>query len=253
VYIPLPNHLHVEWAKKAAAAGKHVLCEKPIALKASDIDELIAIRDRTGQLIAEAYMIVHHPQWQKAKALFEDGAIGALRRVESTFTYNNPDPKNVRNKPNMGGGGLRDIGVYIFGSTRFVTGEEPEEILSADLDWEHDFDTTAQLTVRFPSFRYCGLVSTRMAPFQEVTFHGDEAVLRLSVPFNPQVYGEARIELLGLSQTTQVWRYPAANHYVLQVEAFNASVLDAQTYPCPLEFSRGTQVMIDMVLAKAKS
>ncbi|MFZ5963296.1 Gfo/Idh/MocA family protein [Thalassococcus sp. BH17M4-6] len=248
VYIPLPNHLHVEWATKAAEAGKHVLCEKPIALEASEIDDLIALRDRTGLLIAEAYMIVHHPQWQKAKALYEEGVLGEIKRVDCDFTYNNPDPGNVRNKPSMGGGGLRDIGVYIFGGTRFVTGQEPEEILSADIDWQQDFDTTAAITARFPSFRYSGLVSMRMAPLQEVTFHGDKAWMRLSVPFNAQVYGEARIELHGPDLTTRSWRFPAANHYVLQVAAFNASVRDGTAYPCPLEFVRGTQAMIDMVL-----
>ena len=252
VYIPLPNHLHVEWTRKAARAGKHVLCEKPIALEAREIDELIALRDETGLLIAEAFMIVHHPQWQKAREIYESGVLGTLKRVDCDFSYNNPDPGNVRNMRGMGGGGLRDIGVYIFGSTRFVTGEEPQEILSADLDWLEDFDTTAVMTARFPSFRYSGMVSMRMAPWQEVTFHGEEAVMRLTAPFNAQVYGEARVGLYRPGGQMQEWRFPADNHYVLQVEAFNRAVQTGAAYACPLEFSQGTQAMIDMVFDAAR-
>lgn len=252
IYIPLPNHLHVEWARKAAEAGKHVLCEKPIALRADEIDDLISLRNRTGLLIAEAYMIVHHPQWHKARSLVAHGAIGRLMRVEGVFTYNNPDPANVRNQPKMGGGGIRDIGVYIYGAARYVTGEEPETILSTDIDWTEDFDTWAHVTARFPSFHYAGLVSTRMAPMQEMTFHGDKAVLRLSAPFNPGSYGEARIDLHGAEQFTQSWRFTAVQQYVLQVEAFNASVQTGAPYACPLEFSRGTQAMIDMVFDAAR-
>lgn len=251
VYIPLPNHLHVDWTRKAALAGKHVLCEKPIALHASEIDDLIALRDKTGLLIAEAYMIVHHPQWHKARALFQEGALGRLIHVDGVFTYNNPDPGNVRNQPNMGGGGLRDIGVYVFGAARFVTGQEPEAILSADLDREHDFDTRAQITARFSDFSYAARVSMRMAPWQEMTFHGSDGVMRLSAPFNPGVYGDARIDLHLAEQITRSWRYTNRNQYVRQAEAFNTSVGTGDTYPCSLEFVRGTQAMIDMVLAAA--
>ncbi|WP_146587670.1 Gfo/Idh/MocA family protein [Puniceibacterium confluentis] len=247
VYIPLPNHLHVEWTKKAAEAGKHVLCEKPIALNAAEIDDLIALSDSTGVLIAEAFMILHHPQWTKAQALFRQGAIGKIARVGATFSYNNPDPNNIRNRKNIGGGGLRDIGVYIFGATRFVTGEEPDRILSTRIDWDGDVDTTAHLTAQFPSFHYTGLVSMRMAPYQEIVFHGDAAVMTLTAPFNAGVYGEARIALSGPEQTTQVWRFTAENHYVRQVAAFNATVQGGADYACPLEFSRGTQAMMDMV------
>ena len=115
VYIPLPNHLHVEWSLKALAAGKHVLTEKPIALQASEIDQIIAARDASGLLAAEAYMIVHHPQWQRAKAWLEAGEIGTLRHVDAAFTFHLTDLENIRNRPDAGGGSLRDIGVYTFG------------------------------------------------------------------------------------------------------------------------------------------
>ncbi len=252
IYIPLPNHLHVEWATRAAEAGKHVLCEKPIALAATDIDPLIALRERTGLLIAEAFMIVQHPQWIKARALYREGVLGRVRRVSCSFSYNNPDRANVRNRQNMGGGGLRDIGVYIFGATRFVTGEEPEEILSTRIDWDGDLDTTAEMTARFPSFHYSGMVSMRLAPYQEMVFHGDVAVMKLTAPFNAGSYGEAQVELLESGFTSRIWRYPTDNQYVIQIEAFNNAVLNGTEFPCPLEFSRGTQAMMDMVLAAAR-
>jgi predicted dehydrogenase len=121
VYVPLPNHMHVEWTLKCLAAGKHVLTEKPIALKAREIDQIIAARDRSGLLAAEAYMIVHHPQWQRAKEWFEAGEIGELVHADVAFSFNLTDMGNIRMKPETGGGSLRDIGVYTFGSMRFVS------------------------------------------------------------------------------------------------------------------------------------
>ncbi|MDB4018142.1 Gfo/Idh/MocA family oxidoreductase, partial [Amylibacter sp.] len=135
VYIPLPNHLHVEWTKRAILAGKHVLCEKPIALNAKDIDELIQLRDQTGLHVAEAYMILHHPQWTYAKKLLKSGAIGNLVQVDGVFSYNNAnDRNNIRNHSISGGGSLLDIGVYTFGSTRFMTDEDPEKITQASIN-----------------------------------------------------------------------------------------------------------------------
>ena len=123
VYIPLPNHLHVEWVKRAVEAGKHVLCEKPIAMQADEIDELITLRDRAGVLVAEAYMIVHHPQWHYAKELVDAGEIGTVQQIDTVFSYNNAaDTGNIRNRAETGGGGLRDIGVYTLGCARYVMG-----------------------------------------------------------------------------------------------------------------------------------
>ena len=112
IYIPLPNHQHVEWTAKCLEAGKHVLCEKPIALRAEEIDGLIALRDRTGLVAAEAFMVTHHPQWIRARELVAEGAIGTLRQVQGAFSFFNDDPGNIRNRADLAGGALRDIGVY---------------------------------------------------------------------------------------------------------------------------------------------
>ncbi|WP_136442760.1 Gfo/Idh/MocA family protein [Pacificoceanicola onchidii] len=251
IYIPLPNHLHVATALKAIAAGKHVLVEKPLAMTVAGFEPVIFERDRQGVLAAEAFMIVHHPQWRKARDLVQAGEIGKLVRVSGAFSYDNrTDTDNIRNRPDTGGGAIPDIGVYIYGATRFVTGEEPEEILSTAIERENGVDVWSHVTARFPSFHYTGVVSMRMSPWQEMTFHGDKGLIRLTAPFNAGVYGEARVELHRPGLEITEWRFPADNHYVHQVEAFNASVLDGADYPCPLEFSRGTQAMIDMIWAK---
>jgi len=248
VYIPLPNHLHVAWTIKALAAGKHVLCEKPIALQAREFDDLIAARDASGKLAAEAYMIVHHPQWTRVRDMIQSGAIGALRHVTGAFSFDNRDMSNIRNQAASGGGGLRDIGVYVFGSARFVTGQEPIS-LSARIEWENGVDTFADVHAEFDGFTYNAYTSIRMHPYQEMCFHGDAGLIRLTAPFNAGVFGEARVEWHKPGLEVEIVRFPAANHYVLQVEAFCRSVREGCDYPCPLEFSRGTQVMIDQALA----
>jgi predicted dehydrogenase len=248
VYVPLPNHLHVEWSLKALAAGKHVLCEKPMTLEAAEFDELIAARDRTGLLAAEAFMIVHHPQFIRARELVQGGAIGTLKHVEAAFSYYNDDAGNIRNQADKGGGGLRDIGVYTIGAARFVSGAEPEKITHARIDLTDGVDTYAQFTADFPGFSYQSMVSTRLAPRQEVVFHGDKGVLILTCPFNANVFDMAQLVLeTGGQKVSERW--PAVNHYVLQVENFVQSVQTGAAYPCPLEFSRGTQHMMDMIFA----
>lgn len=252
VYVPLPNHLHVEWTLKALAAGKAVLTEKPIAMVADDFDRLIAARDESGLLAAEAYMILHHPQWHKARELVQGGTIGKLVHVRGAFCYNNAAATgNIRNRPETGGGGIPDIGVYPFGATRFVSGAEPERV-RAEIDWENGVDTVARVDADFGGFTMNALVSMRMHLFQEMAFHGDQGVLRLTAPFNPGTYGEAIVHLVN-GEGERIWRFTADNHYVHQVENFGRAMRGEIDYPAPLEFSRGTQAMIDMVFAAAKA
>ena len=195
VYIPLPNHLHVEWSLKALDAGKHVLCEKPMTMKGEEFDALIGKRNQTGLLAAEAYMIVHHPQWQFTKRLIADGAIGKLAHVTGAFSFDNrADTTNIRNRAETGGGGLRDIGVYVIGGARFATGQEPVSVQSA-IRWQDGIDTFTEIRAQFPDFTYSSYVSIRMHPHQEMVFHGEGGVIRLTAPFNARVFGEARVEL----------------------------------------------------------
>jgi len=222
-------------------------------MQASDIDELIALRDSAGLMLVEAYMIVHHPQWQYAKALFESGVIGDLVQVDGVFSYNNAeDVANIRNRPDTGGGSLPDIGVYTFGSARYVTGQEPEAILDATITWENGVDVWAGVTAQFPGFRFMGVTSMRMDARQEMNFHGTNGFIRLTAPFNPQVFGQAEVELHQGGEAKHVKRFPNENHYTRQLEAFQASLHEGEDYPCALEFSQGTQRMIDQVFRKAR-
>ena len=253
VYIPLPNHLHVEWTLKALEAGKHVLTEKPIALRSEEIDTIIAARDRAGLLAAEAYMIVHHPQWLRAKEWLEAGEIGTLRHVDAAFSFALLDaPQNIRNRPETGGGSLRDIGVYTFGSARFVTGAEPVE-MSARILREAGVDVFVQVAgtmarTGVPAFTYGSMTSMRLYNRQVVTFQGDRGMIRLEGgPFNANVNDLAEVELHKGGNRVITDRFPTANHYKLQVEAFGRSIREGVPYPCPLEFVRGTQAMMDTV------
>lgn len=251
VYVPLPNHLHVEWTKQALQAGKHVLTEKPIAMRADEIDALIALRDKTGLLATEAYMIVHHPQWKRAREIVQSGELGRLTHVEGVFTYNNAeDTANVRNDPAKGGGGIPDIGVYTYGSTRWVTGQEPQAITQADLTFENGVDVIARVAARFDGFTAHFVNSMRLHPFQEMLFMGDAGWLRLTAPFNPIVFGEARLELrTKAGERTE--RFPADWHYKTQVENFGKTIREGDAYPWSLEDAKGTQAMIDAVFEKA--
>ncbi|WP_299042860.1 Gfo/Idh/MocA family oxidoreductase [uncultured Tateyamaria sp.] len=251
VYIPLPNHLHVEWSLRALAAGKHVLCEKPMAMAAAEYEALIDARDSSGLFATEAYMIVHHPQWQRARALYQDGAIGTLRHVDGLFAYDNAaDPGNVRNRPETGGGGIPDIGVYTYGATRWLTGQEPDAITHADVDFENGVDVVARVSARFPGFSAHWVNAMRMHPCQKMTFVGDAGVMTLTAPFNPGVFATARLEIHKGMRVIEE-RFPGANHYVLQVEAFSQHLRSGGSYPWQLEDARGTQAVIDAVFARA--
>ena len=252
VYIPLPNHLHVDWTLKAVAAGKHVLCEKPVAMTAAEIDRLIAARDDSGLLVAEAFMIVHHPQWLRAREWLEAGEIGTLRHVDAVFSYNNDsDPGNIRNRPETGGGSLPDIGVYTFGSVRFVTGAEPEAV-QARIRRENGVEVFAQVWATMAGadrrFTFGSMTSMRLFNRQEVVFQGDRGLIRVgSAPFNANVHDSAEVELHRPGQRVVTDRFPTANQYKLQVEAFGRSLREGSPYPWPLESAQGTQRMIDRV------
>src|SRR6201984_2842567 len=152
VYNPLPNHLHVPWSIKAAEAGKHVLCEKPISLTVPEVMSLLRTRDRTGVKIEEAFMVRTHPQWGKAIDLVRTGQIGTVRSVMGYFSYFNRDPKNIRNIPECGGGALMDIGCYLVSPSRLIFGEEPTRVVAhIERDPEMGTDILTSGIMHFPS------------------------------------------------------------------------------------------------------
>ncbi|MDX3928216.1 MAG: Gfo/Idh/MocA family oxidoreductase [Shinella sp.] len=249
VYIPLPTSQHVEWTVKAANAGKHVLCEKPIALNASEIQTLIEARDRNKVLISEAYMVTYSPVWRKVRELLKEGAVGKLRHVQGAFTYFNRDPANMRNVPELGGGGLPDIGVYPTIATRFSTGREPLRV-QASTDRDPDFGTDIYSSVRadFGDFELSFYISTQLAARQIMVFHGDKGFIEVKSPFNADRYGAEEIELTNQNHSqSQHFRFQDARQYKLEAEAFSRAALGGNEEVVTLESSVNNQKFIDAV------
>lgn len=249
VYIPLPTAQHVEWTIKAADAGKHVLCEKPIALKASEIEALIAARDRNRVLVSEAYMVTYSPVWRKVRELLRDGAIGRLRHVQGSFTYFNRDPANMRNIPALGGGGLPDIGVYPTITTRFTTGKEPLRV-QATTERDPDFGTDIYSSVRadFGDFELSFYISTQLAARQVMVFHGDKGFIEVKSPFNADRYGAEELELTNQNHAqSQLFRFQDSRQYKLEVEAFARAAKGEPEEVVTLESSVNNQKFIDAI------
>lgn len=248
VYIAVATADHMEWAEKALAAGKHVLCEKPVAIEAREIDRLIALRDASGLVASEAFMVAYHPQWRKVRALIADGAIGPLRRVEGAFAFYNADPQNTRNQLAAGGGALRDIGVYPVVTTRLATAAEPRRV-RADVRRDDTFgvDVDARVAAEFDGFDLVFYCSTRMALRQSMVFHGESGLIEVAAPFNALDYGDAAVTLWTDNRSTcETFRFPGARQYQLQVEAFARAAQEGETADLfPLESSRANQAVID--------
>lgn len=253
VYIPLPTSQHIEWSIKAAEAGKHVLCEKPIALHADEIAPLIAARDANGVLVCEAFMVTYHPQWKKVRELLAAGAVGRLRHVQGAFSYYNKDPENMRNQPGLGGGGLPDIGVYTTVSTRFSTGAEPVRV-QATLERDADFGTDIYASVKadFGKFDLTFYIATQMAARQLMVFHGDEGYLEVTAPFNAGVFGNPEVTLHNQGHTeATVFNFAGARQYRLQAEAFVRKTQGGADEVFSLEDSVRNQKLIDAVYRAA--
>jgi predicted dehydrogenase len=249
VYIPLPTSQHVEWTIRAADAGKHVLCEKPIALKAGEIDQLIAARDRNRVLVSEAYMVTYSPVWRKVRALIKEGAIGTLKHVQGAFTYFNRDPGNMRNIPALGGGGLPDIGVYPTISTRFVTGKEPVRV-QANTERDKEFGTDIYSSVRadFGTFELSFYISTQLAARQVMVFHGDKGFIEVKSPFNANRYGAEELELTNQNHSESThFRFQDCRQYRLEVEAFTRAAMGENEEVVTLESSKNNQKLIDAI------
>ena len=254
IYIPLPTSQHIEWSIKAAEAGKHVLCEKPISLHADEIQALIAARDANNVLVSEAFMVTYHPQWRKVRALIADGAIGRLRQVQGAFSYYNTDPSNMRNNASLGGGGLPDIGVYPTVTTRFSTGKEPLRVQSTvEMDPDFGTDRYASLRADFGDFEMSFYCSTQMAARQLMVFHGEDGYIEVSAPFNSGEYGHPTITLerRGHDEAT-TFRFGGVRQYRLQAEAFARKLGGSDDEVFTLEQSVLNQKFIDAVYRAAK-
>jgi predicted dehydrogenase len=258
VYIPLPNHLHVPWTTKAAEAGKHVLCEKPIALSASEARGLLDVRDRSGVFIQEAFMIRTHPQWVRAKAIVEAGELGEVRAISGFFSYYNVDPANVRNVAALGGGGLLDIGCYLVNTARFIFGSEPRRVAGTlDLDQRFGVDRLASMILDFDGRHAVGTCSMQLQYFQRINIVGAKGRLEIEIPFNAPVDRACRIAIdrTGNLDGTGVETiaFDRCNQFTIQAEEFAAAILEDRPQPVPLEDAVANMECIDAIARSSAS
>jgi predicted dehydrogenase len=258
IYNPLPNHLHVPWSIKAAEAGKHVLCEKPISLTVEEARSLLEARDRTGVKIGEAFMIRTHPQWRKVLELIAAGRIGTVQSVIGYFSYNNRDPKNIRNILQYGGGGLMDIGCYLIYASRLAFGEEPSRVCGLvryDPDTQTDVMTSAMLD--FPSGPSVFTCSTQVVPYQRVQILGTEKRIEIEVPFNAPPDQPCRIFIDDGADPSgrgaEILEFEVCDQYTIQGDAFSTSIRQGTELPVPLEGSVRNMAVIEAILRSAKS
>jgi predicted dehydrogenase len=256
VYNPLPNHLHVPWTVKAAEAGKHVLCEKPIALNATEARTLIDVRDRTGVRIQEAFMVRTHPQWLETRRLIRSGRIGTLKSIGGFFTYFNPDPANIRNKLEFGGGGLMDIGCYPITISRFMYDAEPRRVLGLiERDPVFGTDSLTTAVLDFPNGHSTFTCSTQLAPYQRMIFMGAEGRIEVVIPFNApndrptQIIVDSGADLTGASAETI--DIPVCDQYEIQGTLFSRAIRERLDQPIPLEDAIANMTVIDAVFRSA--
>jgi predicted dehydrogenase len=253
VYIPLPNHLHVPWAIKALEAGKHVLCEKPIGLDVGEARELQAAARRHPQLrVMEAFMYRFHPQWRRARDIVAGGGVGRLQTIHSFFAYHNVDPDNIRNKPELGGGALMDIGCYCLSLARFLYHSEPQRVLGhMQRDPELGVDRLTSGLLTFAAGTATFTCGTQLAPYQRVQVVGDQGRIEIEIPFNPPNDRPCRLWHQVAGETKEIW-LDLANHYTLQGDAFSLAVLEDGPVPTPLEDAVGNMAAIDAIVRSAQ-
>jgi predicted dehydrogenase len=256
VYIPLPNDLHVAYSLKCIEAGKHVLCEKPLALNADDINRLIEARDKYQVKVAEAFMVKTHPQWIKAKELVQKGKLGKVSLIHGFFSYYNVKPENIRNKPEHGGGAIWDIGCYPVFTSRTVLGEEPVRLV-ASMEYDPDFgtDRLASVIIEFPSARAVFSVSTQLVPYQRMQFFGDQKELEIRIPFNapPDRPCEIRISSGDIfRENYETVQFETSNQYRIQAEAFSKAVAHDAEVPVPLEEAKANARVLEAIFLSAK-
>jgi predicted dehydrogenase len=258
IYNPLPNHLHVPWTIKAAEAGKHVLCEKPLSLTVEEAVPLLKVRDRTGVKIQEAFMVRTHPQWCGALNLIREGRIGQLKSILGYFSYFLRDPENVRNILDYGGGGLMDIGCYLVNTSRLIFGEEPSRVLGLiETDPELRTDVLTSGILHFPSGQSVFTCSTQVCPYQRVQILGTNGRIEIEIPFNAPPDRPCRIfidngtDISGRS--AEIIEFEICDQYTIQGDLFSQSIRGKAELDVPLEGSVRNMAVIEALFRSAKS
>ncbi len=250
VYNPLPNHMHVPLSIEAAERGKHVLCEKPIGLSSAEAERLIAVRDRTGVKIEEAFMVRTHPQWLRALDICRSGRLGEIRAYVGCFSYFNDDAANIRNVAAYGGGGLMDIGCYLVTTSRMIFGGSPRNVASlVDRDSASGVDTLTSMLLEYPGGHAVATCSTRMVPYQRVQILGTKGRIEIEIPFNAPPDRPCRLfvddgrDVFGTG--IEAITIPTCDQYTIQGDLFSKAVLEGTDVPWPLEESLENMKVIE--------
>lgn len=235
IYNPLPNHLHVPWSIKAIEAGKHVLCEKPIGLTSVEAQQLAEVAARHPHLkVMEAFMYRFHPQWQRAAEIVMSGGIGELKTINSFFSYYNDDPTNIRNRAEVGGGGLMDIGCYNISLSRFIFAAEPTRVLGL-VEYDPQFKTD-RLTSGILDFGHGTATftcSTQLSPYQRANIYGTQGRVEIEIPVNAPPNAPCKLWYQQGSAIEEIV-FPSVDQYTLQGDRFAAAVLNDAPVPTPL-------------------
>jgi predicted dehydrogenase len=253
IYNPLPNNLHVPWSIRAAEAGKHVLCEKPIAMSVAETRQLIEARDRTGVVMAEAFMVRVHPQWLRTLELVNSGDIGDLRAISGFFSYDNRDPHNIRNLPATGGGGIMDIGCYPINTSRWIFGAEPwRTVAVVERDPAFGTDRLSSAILDFPQGQAIFTCGTQLNPYQRMHFHGTRGRVEIEIPFNAPPDRPTRI-MVQTGTEIRTETFPVCDQYALQGDAFALAVRENRPVPAPLEDALRNMAVIEALFRSAQT
>jgi predicted dehydrogenase len=255
IYNPLPNHLHVPWSIMALEAGKHVLCEKPIGLSADEGRQLVEAGARHPRLkLMEAFMYRHHPQWQRVRQLLGDGALGRLCTIQSAFSYSNRDPGNIRNQPDIGGGGLMDIGCYSISLSRFLFAAEPVRVSGiVEQDPEFQVDRMASAILDFGVGTSTFTCGTQLSSFQRANICGDRGRIEIEIPFTPPPDRPCRAWWLPAGGAGEEIVFEPCNQYTIQAEHFARAIIEDTPVPTPIDDAVANMKVIEAILRSAES
>jgi predicted dehydrogenase len=258
IYNPLPNQLHVPWTAKAAEAGKHVLCEKPLSMTVAEAESLLEVRNRTGVKIGEAFMIRSFTQWLRLQELLREGGIGELRAVTAFFSYFNVDPTNIRNMVETGGGALYDIGCYCIQSARTGFGTQPTRVVGLiERDPTLGTDRLTSALMEFPGGHATFTCSTQTTPYQRVHFVGTKGRIEIEIPFNAPKDRPTRMfidetgDIFGGGIVTE--EFPTADQYTMQGDAFSKAILEGGEVPVTLEDGIANMAVIEAIFKSAET
>ncbi len=258
IYNPLPNHLHIPWTKKAMEAGKHVLCEKPMALSVAEMKEFMNYAAQFPSLkIGEAFMVKTHPQWLKVKELVQSGELGEITSIQAYFSYFKLDPDNIRNIPEYGGGGIFDIGVYPLTLSRFILDAEPTHVFSSiDFDPQMNIDRLASVILDFPGVQSSFVCGTQTVAHQTFQVFGTQRRLEVQIPYNAPIDRPTYIFLSEgdlFERDRRVIEIPTQDQYTIQGDEFSRAIVEDTPVPVPLDDTYHNTLALEAIFASGKT